>query len=139
TPLATFGARLRAMAGQILPDGSVYSPATPALARLRKSIERTRQEVQSTLEKLLHRLSKEGVLQDAVVSIRNDRFVLPVRTEEKRRVAGVVHGGSSSGATVFLEPMETVPLNNDLVELQEREFAETQRILAEFSDKLRAP
>ena len=138
TAMADFRDLLREMDGKILPDGSVDSSASPALARLRKSIERTRQEVQSTLEKLLHRLSKEGVLQDAVVSIRNDRFVLPVRTEEKRRVAGVVHGGSSSGVTVFLEPMETVPLNNDLVELQEREFAETQRILAEFSDKLRA-
>ena len=136
--MADFRDLLREMDGKILPDGSVDSSASPALARLRKSIERTRQEVQSTLEKLLRRLSKEGVLQDAVVSIRNERFVLPVRTEEKRRVTGVVHGGSSSGSTVFLEPMETVPLNNDLVELQEREFAEVQRILAEFSDRLRA-
>jgi DNA mismatch repair protein MutS2 len=136
--MADFRDLVREMDGKILPDGSMDSSASPALARLRKSIEQTRQEVQSTLEKLLHRLSKEGVLQDPVVSIRNDRFVLPVRTEEKRRVAGVVHGGSSSGATVFLEPLETVPLNNELVELQEREFAEVQRILAEFSDKLRA-
>jgi len=136
--MADFRDLLREMDGKILPDGSVDSSASPALAHLRKSIERGRQEVQSTLEKLLHRLSKEGVLQDTVVSIRNDRFVLPVRTEEKRRVAGVVHGGSSSGATVFLEPLETVPLNNELVELQEREFAEIERILAEFSDKLRA-
>src|SRR6516165_8437822 len=136
--MADFRDLLREMDGKILPDGSVDSSASPALARLRKSIERSRQEVQSTLEKLLRRLSKEGVLQDAVVSIRNERFVLPVRTEEKRRVTGVVHGGSSSGSTVFLEPMETVPLNNDLVELQEREFAEVQRILAEFSDRLRA-
>jgi DNA mismatch repair protein MutS2 len=135
--LADFRGLVREMDGKILPDGSLDSSASPALARLRKSIEQTRQEVQSTLERLLRRLSKEGVLQDAVVSIRNDRFVLPVRTEEKRRVVGVVHGGSSSGATVFLEPLETVPLNNELVELQEREFAEVQRILAEFSDKLR--
>jgi DNA mismatch repair protein MutS2 len=136
--VADFRDLLRQMEGKILPDGSVDSSASPALGRLRQSIERTRQEVQSTLEKLLHRLSKDGVLQDAVVSLRNDRFVLPVRTEEKRRVAGVIHGGSSSGATVFLEPLETVPLNNELVELQEHEFAEIQRILAEFSDKLRA-
>ena len=138
TGMADFRDLLREMDGKILPDGSVDSSASPALARLRRSIEQTRQEVQSTLEKLLRRLSKDGVLQDTVVSIRNDRFVLPVRTEEKRRVAGVVHGGSSSGATVFLEPLETVPLNNELVELQEREFAEIERILAEFSDKLRA-
>jgi DNA mismatch repair protein MutS2 len=138
TGMADFRDLLREMDGKILPDGSVDSSASPALARLRRSIEQARQEVQSTLEKLLHRLSRDGVLQDAVVSIRNDRFVLPVRTEEKRRVAGVVHSGSSSGATVFLEPLETVPLNNELVELREREFAEIERILAEFSDKLRA-
>jgi len=71
------------------------------------------------------------------VTLRNDRFVIPVRAEEKRRVQGVVHGASSSGATVFLEPMETLPLNNELVEFQDREFAEIQRILGEFSRKLR--
>ena len=71
------------------------------------------------------------------MTIRNERFVLPIRAEEKRHVAGIIHGASSSGATVFLEPLETVPLNNELVELQDREFAEIQRILAEFSARLR--
>jgi DNA mismatch repair protein MutS2 len=93
--------------------------------------------VQAALEKLLRRYSQDHVLQDAVVTIRNERFVIPIRAEEKRRVAGVVHGASSSGATVYLEPLETLPLNNELVELQDREFAEIQRILAEFSAKLR--
>lgn len=124
--------------GKILPDGTVDSSASPLLARIRRSIERLRREVQSTLEKLLRRLSKDQVLQDAVVTLRNERFVIPIRAEEKRRVAGVVHGVSSSGATVYLEPLETLPLNNELVELQDREFAEIQRILAEFSAKLRA-
>ena len=72
------------------------------------------------------------------MTIRNDRFVLPVRAEEKYRVSGIVHGTSSSGATLYVEPMETVPLNNELVELEDREFAEVQRVLAEFTDKLRA-
>src|SRR5207302_835985 len=88
------------------------------------------------LEKLLNRFSQ--ALQDNVVSIRNDRFVLPVCAEEKHRVAGIVHGTSSSGATLYVEPMETLQLNNDLVELQDQEFAEVQRVLGEFTDKMRA-
>ncbi len=135
--LADFGKLLGELAGKILPDGSVDSSASPALARIRKDIERLRHELQSTLEKLLLRLSRDQVLQDAVVTVRNERFVIPVRAEEKRRVHGVVHGASSSGATVYIEPLETLPLNNELVELQEKEFAEIQRVLADFSQKLR--
>lgn len=136
--LADFGRLVTELDGKILPDGSVDSTASRELARIRRAIERLRQDVQATLEKLLRRLGPEQVLQDAVVTIRNERFVIPIRAGEKRRVAGVVHGTSSSGATVYLEPLETLPLNNELVELQDREFAEIQRILAEFSDKLRA-
>jgi DNA mismatch repair protein MutS2 len=135
--LADFRNLVTELEGKIHPDGSVDSSASPELARIRRAIERLRVEVQAVLERLLRHLSREGVLQDAVVTLRNDRFVIPVRAEEKRRVQGVVHGASSSGATVFLEPMETLPLNNELVELQDREFAEIQRILGEFSRKLR--
>jgi DNA mismatch repair protein MutS2 len=135
--LADFRSLVSALDGKILPDGSVDSSASPELARIRRLIERRRQEVQSTLEKLLRRLGADKVLQDSVVTIRNERFVIPVRAEEKRRVPGVVHGTSSSGATVYLEPLETLPLNNELVELQDREFAEIQRILGEFSARLR--
>ena len=123
--------------GKILPDGSLDSSASPELARIRRAMERLRVELQVKLESLLHRLSAT-VLQDAVVTIRNDRFVIPIRVEEKRRVPGVVHGASSSGASVFVEPLETLPLNNELVELRDREFAEILRILGEFSAKLRA-
>jgi len=135
--LADFRDLVTELEGKIHPDGSVDSSASPELARIRRSIERMRVEVQAVLERLLRHLSRDGVLQDAVVTLRNDRFVIPVRAEEKRRVEGVVHGTSSSGATVFLEPMETLPLNNELVELQDREFAEIQRILGEFSRRLR--
>jgi DNA mismatch repair protein MutS2 len=124
--------------GKILPAGTVDSSASKELARIRRATDRLRGQVQSTLEKLVRQFSHDEVLQDAVVTLRNERFVIPVRNEEKRRVGGVVHGTSSSGATVFVEPLETVPMNNELVELQEREFAEIQRILAEFSDMLRA-
>jgi len=135
--LADFRSLVAELDGKILPDGSIDSSASPELARIRRSMEHLRQEVQATLEKLLRRYSQDHVLQDTVITIRNDRFVIPIRVEEKRRVPGVVHGASSSGATVYLEPLETLPLNNELVELHDREFAEIQRILAEFSAKLR--
>ncbi|MGD0923489.1 MAG: endonuclease MutS2, partial [Terriglobia bacterium] len=135
--LADFRSLVAELDGKILPDGSIDSSASPELARIRRAMEHLRQEVQATLEKLLRRYSQDHVLQDTVITIRNDRFVIPIRVEEKRRVPGVVHGASSSGATVYLEPLETLPLNNELVELHDREFAEIQRILAEFSAKLR--
>src|SRR5690242_1502958 len=132
-----FRSLLSALDGKIHPDGSIDSSASPELGRLRRSIERLRNEIQTTLERLMQRLSRDKVLQDAVVTLRHERLVVPIRAEEKRHVPGVIHGASSSGATVFLEPMETVPLNNELVELEDREYAETQRILGEYTEKLR--
>ncbi|MCL5006239.1 MAG: endonuclease MutS2 [Acidobacteria bacterium] len=135
--LEDFRPLLAAIDGKIHPDGHLDSSASPALGRIRRAIERLRGEVQSTLENLMRQFSRDKVLQDAVVMVRNDRLVIPVRAEEKRRVPGVIHGASSSGVTVFLEPLETVPMNNELVELEDREYSETQRILGEFTEKLR--
>ncbi|HLW78742.1 MAG TPA: Smr/MutS family protein [Terriglobia bacterium] len=135
--MADFRDLVEALDGKINPDGSVDSSASPALGRIRHSIEGLKLDIQSALERLLRRLTQAGVLQESVITIRNDRFVLPIRVEEKRRVDGIVHGASSSGATLYLEPMETVPLNNELVELQDAEFAEVQRILGEFTARLR--
>ena len=132
--LPDFRSLVTELGGKINPDGTVDSSASPELGRVRRAIERAKLEIQSSLEHMLRRFS--DVLQDAVVTIRNDRFVIPVRAEEKRRVQGVVHGASSSGATVYIEPLETLALNNELVELQDREFAEVQRILGEFTRKL---
>ncbi|MEJ2007910.1 MAG: endonuclease MutS2 [Acidobacteriota bacterium] len=136
--LPDFRSLLSELEGKIQPDGHLDSSASPELGRIRRAIERLRQQTQKTLESLLHRFSRDKVLQDAVVMLRNERLVIPIRAEEKRHVPGVIHGASSSGATVFLEPLETVPLNNELVELEDREYAETQRILGEFTEKLRA-
>jgi DNA mismatch repair protein MutS2 len=134
--LADFRSLVTELGGKINPDGTLDSSASPELGRIRRAIERVKMEIQSSLERMLHRFSQAEVLQDAVVTIRNDRFVIPVRVEEKRRVQGVVHGTSSSGATVYIEPLETLAINNELVELQDREFAEVQRILSEFTRKL---
>ncbi|MGH9452860.1 MAG: endonuclease MutS2, partial [Terriglobia bacterium] len=134
--LPDFRDLLAALDGKILPDGSIDSSASPKLAAIRHAIERLRHELQSTLERLVQRLAREKLLQDAVVTLRNDRFVIPVKSDERRRVEGIVHGSSSSGASVFVEPLETVPMNNERVELQDQEFAEIQRILAEFTARL---
>ncbi len=131
-----FRALVADLVGKINPDGTVDSSASPELGRVRRHIERAKVEIQSSLERVMQRFSKDSVLQDAVVTIRNDRFVIPVRAEEKRRVQGVVHAASSSGATVYIEPLETLVLNNELVELQDREFAEVQRLLGEFTRQL---
>jgi DNA mismatch repair protein MutS2 len=135
--LPDFRTELSQLDGKIHPDGTLDSSASPELGRIRRSIDRLRQEIQKTLENLMRRLSRDKVLQDAVVLLRNDRLVIPIRAEEKRHVPGVIHGASSSGATVFLEPMVTVPLNNELVELEDREYAEIQRILGEYTETLR--
>lgn len=118
-----------AIDGKILPDGTLDSSASPALARIRRQLEKLRHELTTTLERMVRRLSQDQVLQDAVVAIRNDRYVLPVRASEKSRVAGIIHGASASGASVYLEPVETVPLNNERAELQDHELGEIRRIL----------
>jgi len=70
------------------------------------------------------------------VTLRNDRFVIPVRAEQRRSLPGVIHGASATGQTVFMEPFETVDANNQLVQLAEDEAAEIVRILRELTEKL---
>ena len=80
---------------------------------------------------------EDGTLQEDFVTIRNDRFVVPVVTGRERRVEGVIHGASGSGHTLFVEPLETIGLNNELVRLSEEEAREVHRILREFTARLR--
>src|SRR6185503_8054720 len=82
------------------------------------------------------RLAEGGTIQDELVTIRGERFVIPVKAEQKRRVQGVVHGASSSGQTVFLEPLETIEQNNELVRLLDEEQAEIHRILLEMTRRI---
>lgn len=128
---------VKALNGKILPDGSLDSSASPALARIRRSIEMTQRDLHSSHDRILRRLGDAGILQEEVVSIRNGRFVLPVKSANKRQVEGIIHGSSSSGQSVYVEPMELLTLNNDLAELQDQEAAEVQRLLGEFSEAMR--
>jgi DNA mismatch repair protein MutS2 len=125
------------LAGKILPDGTVADQASPVLNRLRRDIERQQRFIQESLERFLRAHREDGVLQEEYVAIRNERFVVPVVAGQQRRIEGVVHGASGTGHTLFVEPLETIQLNNELVRLHEEEQAEVRRILLEMSDHLR--
>jgi len=113
---------------KILPDGSLSDDASPELNRIRREQERQQRAIEESLRSALRKLTGEGATQDEVITIRGERFVIPVRAELKRRVTGVIHGASSSGQTVFVEPLETIEQNNELVRLIEEEQAEIHRI-----------
>jgi DNA mismatch repair protein MutS2 len=112
----------------IQPDGSLADNASPELGRIRRDQERQQRLIEESLRAALRKLSSEGATQEDLITIRGDRFVIPVRSELKRRISGVVHGVSSSGQTVYVEPLETIEQNNELVRLIEEEQAEIHRI-----------
>src|SRR5579872_2063444 len=134
--IVDFSDFLRAFRNKILPDGTLDDKASPELARIRREIEKQRRSIQESLRGYLRRLSEGGAVQDELVTIRGERFVIPVKVEQKRRVQGVVHGASSSGQTVFIEPLETIEQNNELVRLFDDEQAEIHRILVEMTRKI---
>ena len=127
---------LRSFQNKIQPDGTLEDRASPELARVRREIEKQRRGIQESLRGYLRRLADDGALQDELVTIRGERFVIPVKIEQKRRVQGVVHGASSSGQTVFVEPLETIEQNNELVRLLDEEQAEIHRILLEMTRRI---
>jgi DNA mismatch repair protein MutS2 len=112
----------------IQPDGSLADNASPELSRIRHEQERQQRLIEESLRSALRKLSNEGATQDDLITIRGERFVIPVRSELKRRISGVIHGASSSGQTVYVEPLETIEQNNELVRLIEEEQAEIHRI-----------
>jgi DNA mismatch repair protein MutS2 len=119
----------------VLPNGEISDDASPELKRIRASLARTRETIQKSLERMLR--VRGGDAGEAYVTLRNDRFVIPVRASERRAVQGVVHAASATGQTVFVEPFETVEHNNRLVQLAEDEAAEIARILEELTQRLR--
>jgi DNA mismatch repair protein MutS2 len=129
---------LRGFRNKIQPDGTLDDKASPELSRIRREIEKQRRSIQESLRGYLRRLAEGGTVQDELVTIRGERFVIPVKVEQKRRVQGVVHGASSSGQTVFVEPLETIEQNNELVRLLEEELTEIHRILLEMTQRIGA-
>jgi DNA mismatch repair protein MutS2 len=120
---------------KILPSGELDDRASPELARIRHDIARLRSNITRSLENLMRQTP--AAIQDELVTIRNDRFVIPVRADHRGQVNGVAHGFSSSGATVFIEPLKTIEANNELQSLREAEEREIAKILFALSEDLR--
>lgn len=129
---------LRDLRGKILPDASLADDASVALHRLRRDIEKQQKQIQISLERFLRAHHDDGTLQEDFITIRNDRFVVPVIAGQQRKVYGVIHGASGTGHTLFVEPLETIDLNNEVVRLREEEQREVLRILRELTELLRA-
>ncbi len=121
--------------GKVLPNGEIDDGASPGLRTVRREIAERRHRIQRTLESVL-RAAPQAV-QEEIITFRNGRFVIPVRTDARTRVPGVMHGLSSSGQTTFVEPMSVIDQNNDLVRLHEEEEIEIARILLALTDLLR--
>jgi len=122
--------------GRFLPDGTLADDASPELRRIRREMEQQHRAIENSLRAALRRYSEGGSAQEELITIRGERFVIPIKAEWKRRAPGVVHGASSSGQTVYVEPLETIELNNELVRLLEEEQAEIHRIFAAMTRQI---
>jgi DNA mismatch repair protein MutS2 len=123
------------ISNKILASGELDDRASPELARIRSEVTALRSRITRSLEGLMRR--SEEAIQDELVTVRNDRFVIPVKSDHRGRVNGVAHGFSSSGATVFIEPLETIEANNELQALREAEEREIYKILFTLTEELR--
>ncbi len=129
---------LRSLSGKIEPDGSLSDDASPELRRIRRAMAQQHRAIEASLRRALAKLSEDGSTQDSLITVRGERFVIPVKVEFKRKVGGVVHGSSSSGQTVFVEPMETIEHNNELTRLLDEEQGEIHRILVAMTRAIAA-
>lgn len=127
---------LATMRGKILPTGEIDDHASPELRRIRRDINERRTRIYRNLESLMRERAPSAIQED-IVTIRNGRFVIPVRTDSRGQVPGVMHGLSSSGQTTFIEPLPIIEQNNDLVRLREQEEIEIAQILFNLSETLR--
>jgi len=133
-----FDKRLVSQINGLLDDhGNLRSDASPKLAQIRKDLNRASNSLRSTLYKLLRRAQEQGWTTESEVMLRNDRLVIPLKAEAKNQMSGFVQDVSQSGGTVFVEPAEALPLNNQIRELQIEEQNEIVRILQVVSDSLR--
>jgi DNA mismatch repair protein MutS2 len=117
----------------ILPSGEVADDASPRLADVRRTLLRLRSQLTGVMESYLRSPDAERLLQDRIITTRNDRYVLLLKAENKGQLPGIIHGTSGSGASLFVEPLPAVELNNDIVELQDAERNEVLRILQELT------
>ena len=111
--------------------------ASPELSRLRTQLRKQRSRLRSTLESYLRGKDTSRYLQDQVVSDRDGRYVLVVKAEHRASIPGIIHGSSGSGASLYLEPLSTVEINNEIVALEQQEREEVHRILRHLTDAFR--
>jgi len=128
-----FAPLLHTLRGKIEPDGSLSDDASHELRRIRRAMERQHRAIEESLRKSLRALAAEGSTQEELITVRGERFVIPVKSEFRRKVPGVIHGSSSSGQTVFVEPLETIEQNNELQRLLDEEQREIHRLLVAFT------
>ncbi len=133
----TFDEEVAAVRRAIQPSGDVDDRASAALGDIRDALRRQRAKLRSTLDGLVRGRDTAKYLQDQIVSDRGGRYVIVVRAEHRDAIPGIVHGASTSGASLYVEPMATVSLNNEIVALAEREKAEIHRILLALTDAFR--
>lgn len=118
-------------------EGEILDGASPKLKQIRRELRQTRAKIQSWLQNFLQRQDYQSIIQDTVITSRNDRYVVPIKASSKGKIKGIVHDQSSSGVTVFVEPLETVELNNRIASLEAEEKQEIRRILQELTDQVR--
>ncbi|MEZ5415820.1 MAG: Smr/MutS family protein [Vicinamibacterales bacterium] len=135
--LAPFVDEVAAVRRAIDVNGDVVDDASPRLAAIRERLRRQRARLRAALEQFVRGRDTAKYLQEQVVTQRNGRAVLMVRAEHRAHVPGIVHGASATGATLFLEPMAGVEINNDIVAAEEEEAEEIFRILLELTDRFR--
>ena len=133
----SFKEEVSAIRAAIDPEGGVLDDASPKLRTLRDRLRRQRNRLRGTLESYLRGRDTAKYLQERVVTERGGRFVLVVRSEHRAAIPGIVHGSSGSGASLFLEPLSTVEINNEIVALEESESGEVHRILLGLANALR--
>ena len=136
TPLSDFSIFLRQIRSAVDERGAVRDSASPLLREIRQTLNHTSERIHRTLLKLT--VTHGAVVQDAVVTIRNDRFVVPLKTDFRRSLRGIVHGESASGATVYVEPDSVVGLNNHLLQTRAKEERAVRDVLRELTERLAA-
>jgi len=139
TALADFRLLSGAIRRAVLPNGEIGDDASPQLRRIRIGIAQGREKIRRSLEGILRARGEATGEKGAedYITLRNERFVIPVRASDRRGVPGVVHAASATGQTVFVEPLEAIDLNNRLVQLSEEETVEIVRILSELTEHIR--
>ena len=117
----------------IVSENEIADEASSELGAIRRKIRSLNGKIKETLNSMVHSSHYKKFLQDPIITMRSDRYVIPVRSEYKNEVPGIVHDTSASGATMFIEPMSVVNSNNEIRDLKNREEIETERILMELS------